>query len=367
MCGIVGYIGHRQGAPVLLEGLRRLEYRGYDSAGLALVQRRRLKVHKTAGRVEDLRRLVDDAAPGTVGIAHTRWATHGEVTDVNAHPHLDTSGRFAVVHNGIVENADELRAQLIGVLHDAVVHDREPAGRVEVRVRVDVGHLAVGGPPGVRDADRARRRVIDQPPQVLDPPGRLVHFQPAALHQGQTRRVVAPVLQPAQPLQQHRSALPMTDVADDPAHVIPLAVPSYPRSSRGPAAGAGALCPCVAGAWGRVPPWRSAVHDPPQLPLGQRGRRHPPLGQLGRDRRPDRRVAMPAPVQLRVPAPDELLGSLAEVRQHVGDHPGGRLRPQPGGHDHVPDQLVMPHTVVPADRGHARCGARPDNAHGRRV
>ena len=117
MCGIVGYIGHRQAAPVLLEGLRRLEYRGYDSAGIALVSRRRLKVHKTAGRVEDLRRLVGDSpnntAPGQVGIAHTRWATHGEVTDANAHPHTDSSGRFAVVHNGIVENADRLRAQLV--------------------------------------------------------------------------------------------------------------------------------------------------------------------------------------------------------------------------------------------------------------
>ena len=115
MCGIVGYIGHGSAAPVLLEGLRRLEYRGYDSAGIALVQRRRLKVHKTAGRVEDLRRLVgdvDSATPGTVGIAHTRWATHGEVTDANAHPHTDASGRFALVHNGIVENADQLRAQL---------------------------------------------------------------------------------------------------------------------------------------------------------------------------------------------------------------------------------------------------------------
>jgi glucosamine--fructose-6-phosphate aminotransferase (isomerizing) len=112
MCGIVGYIGQRAAAPVLLEGLRRLEYRGYDSAGVALVQRRRLKVHKTAGRVQELRNLVDEAAPGTIGIAHTRWATHGEVTDANAHPHTDTSGRFAVVHNGIVENADRLRAEL---------------------------------------------------------------------------------------------------------------------------------------------------------------------------------------------------------------------------------------------------------------
>jgi glucosamine--fructose-6-phosphate aminotransferase (isomerizing) len=117
MCGIVGYVGQRAAAPVLLEGLRRLEYRGYDSAGVALVQRHRLKVHKTAGRVEDLRRLVGDlsgsSAAGSVGIAHTRWATHGEVTDANAHPHTDTSGRFAVVHNGIVENADRLRAQLV--------------------------------------------------------------------------------------------------------------------------------------------------------------------------------------------------------------------------------------------------------------
>jgi glucosamine--fructose-6-phosphate aminotransferase (isomerizing) len=117
MCGIVGYIGHANAAPILLEGLRRLEYRGYDSAGIAVVQRRRLKVCKAAGRVEDLRRRVGDSfhtgAPATVGIAHTRWATHGEVTDTNAHPHTDTAGRFAVVHNGIVENSDQLRAQLM--------------------------------------------------------------------------------------------------------------------------------------------------------------------------------------------------------------------------------------------------------------
>jgi glutamine---fructose-6-phosphate transaminase (isomerizing) len=111
MCGIVGYIGHRDAAPVLLEGLHRLEYRGYDSAGLAVVHRGRLKVHKAAVRVRELREQAGKAQ-GTVGIAHTRWATHGEVTDVNAHPHTDTSGRYAVVHNGIVENADELRGKL---------------------------------------------------------------------------------------------------------------------------------------------------------------------------------------------------------------------------------------------------------------
>ncbi|WP_043652236.1 glutamine--fructose-6-phosphate transaminase (isomerizing) [Nocardia thailandica] len=113
MCGIVGYIGHRQAVPVLLEGLHRLEYRGYDSAGLALPHRGRLRVTKTQGRVQDLRDRTDASAlRGTTGIAHTRWATHGEPSDVNAHPHVDGSGRIAVVHNGIVENAEQLRAEL---------------------------------------------------------------------------------------------------------------------------------------------------------------------------------------------------------------------------------------------------------------
>ncbi len=111
MCGIVGYVGQREAAPVLLEGLQRLEYRGYDSAGLALVHRGRLKVHKAAVRVRELREQVGKQ-PGGVGIAHTRWATHGEVNDTNAHPHIDATGRFAVVHNGIVENSDELRSKL---------------------------------------------------------------------------------------------------------------------------------------------------------------------------------------------------------------------------------------------------------------
>ncbi|WP_370948038.1 glutamine--fructose-6-phosphate transaminase (isomerizing) [Amycolatopsis sp. cg5] len=113
MCGIVGYIGPRAAVPILLEGLRRLEYRGYDSAGLAVVAKGRLKVVKAAVRVEELRDLVDDGLTGTAGIAHTRWATHGEPNDANAHPHTDTSGRIAVVHNGIIENSERLRAELV--------------------------------------------------------------------------------------------------------------------------------------------------------------------------------------------------------------------------------------------------------------
>ena len=112
MCGIVGYIGRREAVPVLIEGLRRLEYRGYDSAGLAVIYRGKLQVIKTAGRVQDLRDQVNDRMRANIGIGHTRWATHGEPNETNAHPHLDAAGHIAVVHNGIIENADALRAQL---------------------------------------------------------------------------------------------------------------------------------------------------------------------------------------------------------------------------------------------------------------
>jgi glucosamine--fructose-6-phosphate aminotransferase (isomerizing) len=114
MCGIVGYIGKRDATPVLVEGMHRLEYRGYDSAGIALVNRGRLHVTKTSGRVQDLRdRLDAKPVKAGIGIGHTRWATHGEPNDTNAHPHTDAARRVAVVHNGIIENAESLRAQLI--------------------------------------------------------------------------------------------------------------------------------------------------------------------------------------------------------------------------------------------------------------
>lgn len=117
MCGIVGFIGTEQAAPILLEGLSRLEYRGYDSAGLAVYdQEQGLQVVKATGRLQVLRDLTEDGAkvPGTMGVGHTRWATHGAPNDENAHPQVSQSGRIAVVHNGIVENYAELKKFLEG-------------------------------------------------------------------------------------------------------------------------------------------------------------------------------------------------------------------------------------------------------------
>ena len=113
MCGIVGYIGNKDPIPVLLKGLKRLEYRGYDSSGVALLQNNNLSHIKTAGKVSDLQALVDDSSiNGNCGIAHTRWATHGIPNDINAHPHLDHTGKIAIVHNGIFENYDTIKKLL---------------------------------------------------------------------------------------------------------------------------------------------------------------------------------------------------------------------------------------------------------------
>jgi glutamine---fructose-6-phosphate transaminase (isomerizing) len=147
MCGIVGYVGSGDAVPVLVEGLQRLEYRGYDSAGVAVVAGSGLKVHKRAGRVDDLVAALPRRLRGRVGIGHTRWATHGEPTDANAHPHLDASGHVALVHNGIIENATELRARLV-------------AQGVEMRSETDtevvahlVGLLRAGGAAAVDGGD----------------------------------------------------------------------------------------------------------------------------------------------------------------------------------------------------------------------
>ena len=114
MCGIVGYVGNDQAAPILLDGLSKLEYRGYDSAGMAIYDGEEIKIQKSTGRLKVLSELTHggDSMPGTMGIGHTRWATHGEPSDVNAHPHFNTDHSIAVVHNGIIENYQKLKTRL---------------------------------------------------------------------------------------------------------------------------------------------------------------------------------------------------------------------------------------------------------------
>src|SRR5687768_8603279 len=112
MCGIVAYIGHREAYPVILKGLKRLEYRGYDSAGVALLNHS-LKVHKKKGKVTQLEEsLIGKDVQASSGIGHTRWATHGEPSDRNAHPHLSANGKIAMIHNGIIENYAQIKSEL---------------------------------------------------------------------------------------------------------------------------------------------------------------------------------------------------------------------------------------------------------------
>jgi len=115
MCGIVGYIGHREAYPVILKGLKRLEYRGYDSAGIALFDGNDIKMSKTKGKVADLEEKLEKeiSTKGTLGIGHTRWATHGIPNDVNSHPHFSNSGELVIIHNGIIENYESLKTELI--------------------------------------------------------------------------------------------------------------------------------------------------------------------------------------------------------------------------------------------------------------
>ena len=115
MCGIIGYVGEKQAAPILLEGLSKLEYRGYDSAGISVYSGNELLIKKSRGRLSVLSDMTDGGKNviGTIGIGHTRWATHGEPSDVNSHPHISSSGRFAVVHNGIIENYIPLKQKLM--------------------------------------------------------------------------------------------------------------------------------------------------------------------------------------------------------------------------------------------------------------
>jgi glutamine---fructose-6-phosphate transaminase (isomerizing) len=171
MCGIVGYVGAREAAPILLEGLKRLEYRGYDSAGVAVQNGHGIALAKLAGRVNRLEQaLARQPLAGTSGIAHTRWATHGAPTERNAHPHTDCAGRIALVHNGIVENADVLRAALEGRGHrfrtetdtETLAHLIEEAAgaTLEARVAAALAHVAGTYGLAVMAADEPGKVVV---------------------------------------------------------------------------------------------------------------------------------------------------------------------------------------------------------------
>ena len=112
MCGIVAYVGEKEAYPIIIKGLKRLEYRGYDSAGVALLNGS-LNVFKKQGKVSDLVASVGNNLRSTIGIGHTRWATHGEPSDRNAHPHISPNGKLAIIHNGIIENYSVLKQELI--------------------------------------------------------------------------------------------------------------------------------------------------------------------------------------------------------------------------------------------------------------
>jgi glutamine---fructose-6-phosphate transaminase (isomerizing) len=142
MCGIVGYVGEKQARDVVVDGLRRLEYRGYDSAGIALVCDGSIEWEKRAGKLGNLEKALDEAPlpPSTTGIGHTRWATHGAPNDVNAHPHLGNHGRVALVHNGIIENFAELRAKV-----EAAGDDLRSETDTEIVAHLVETELARGG------------------------------------------------------------------------------------------------------------------------------------------------------------------------------------------------------------------------------
>src|SRR5882672_10097225 len=150
MCGIVGYVGPREAVSVLVEGLSRLEYRGYGSAGVAVLNGGGVETRKLAGRIAGLRQLLARAPlHGSCGIGHTRWATHGAPTERNAHPHADCTGTVALVHNGIIENADALRKRLeqnghcFGTDTETLVHliEESPGATLEERVIAALHHV----------------------------------------------------------------------------------------------------------------------------------------------------------------------------------------------------------------------------------
>src|SRR5262245_50978341 len=173
MCGIVGYVGHRDALSVIIPGLHRLEYRGYDSAGIATVNDGALDIRKTTGKISALETLIGvDRPAGTLGIGHTRWATHGRPTDANAHPHVDCQSTLAVVHNGIIENYRELRRTLA-----AEGHRFRSQTDTEVIAHLIERHLTDDLADAVRRASRELQGAYAVACIAADAPGTLIAFR----------------------------------------------------------------------------------------------------------------------------------------------------------------------------------------------
>ena len=163
MSGIIGYIGNKRVVPVLLEGLQRLQYRGYDSAGIAVIQGHNLQVRRAPGKLHNLEEVVRlNPVDGTYGVGHTRWATHGAPTEENAHPHRDCNGTVVVVHNGIIENYLELKKELVAEGHKfATEVDTEIiAHLVEKYLEGNAGAAGVSNSNNLEEAVRAAVRQL---------------------------------------------------------------------------------------------------------------------------------------------------------------------------------------------------------------
>src|SRR6058998_672081 len=169
MCGIVGYVGKQQAASILLEGLRRLEYRGYDSAGVSVLDGTELQTRKKKGKIDEGLGQLLQAQPalGHLGIGHTRWATHGPPSDENSHPHLDQSGRIAVVHNGVIENFDRIKERLV-----QAGHQFPSATDTEVLAHLIGDHYAkITSAGSLRNPDKIGSPPLNRPTSDLSPGG----------------------------------------------------------------------------------------------------------------------------------------------------------------------------------------------------
>ena len=190
MCGIVGYVGPKQATPILMEALRRMEYRGYDSAGIAVLNNGGIEIHKAAGKLSVLAGELEGHEPvGTTGMGHTRWATHGAPTTVNAHPHLDQSGRIALIHNGIIENSNAIKKALLARGH-VFLSETDTEVLAHLIGELYEGNLEEAVAAALRDVDGAYGIVV----LSADEPGTLIaarNGSPIVLGLGEGENLVA--------------------------------------------------------------------------------------------------------------------------------------------------------------------------------